>query len=75
MGSHGTAETYYRIGRVEQRWDYENILSKYRFTSSHGQYYAYTVWGVFGRDSDQMKLLYVEQTSVVGDGRRFANAH
>jgi len=29
MGSHGTAETYYRIGRVEQRWDYENIINSH----------------------------------------------
>jgi hypothetical protein len=36
MGSHDTAEADYQIRQVEQRWDHENILSKYHFTLSHG---------------------------------------
>ena len=38
-----------------------------RCEPSHGQYYAYTVWGVFEWDSDQMKL-FVCRTDQCGQG-------
>jgi hypothetical protein len=42
-----------------------------RCEPSHGQYYAYTVWGSLSGTVTRWSFLYVEQTSVVRDGRQF----